>query len=182
MQRMHEAREKKREAAITHSDAKLAASLKGANARHDAELNSAQSTFPARLAGIEQIRVGELRQLQTRSAGTQNDLLLKRERDFRNLQSEFDERVTHSRQQYQQGWGQLIRDWHGGLREIGVTADALCDALGRNCPSWSAMLAGWLESRACAIQSWSLEFKRDPLPENCLRADGCPALAPASCG
>ena len=74
-------------------------------------------------------------------------MLLRRERDFRNLQAEFDLRVTQSRQLYQQSWGQLVRDWHGGLRELGVAADALCEALRRNCPKWSTVLGGWLESR-----------------------------------
>ncbi len=147
LESLHAAREKKREAAVAHSDAKLAARLNASSTRHEAEQKSARTSFPARLNEIETISAHELQQLDTANAATKNDLLLRRERDFRNLQAEFDQRVTQSRQFYQQAWGQLVRDWHGGLRELGVAADAFCEALRRNCPKWSTVLGGWLESR-----------------------------------
>lgn len=146
--RLDELREKKREAAVNHTDAKLTGRLNAANARRDSELQNAQDTFPLRLAEIERLRTQELRAAETRSSAVQHDLMLRREQDFRNLQSEFDERISSSRQQYQQAWGQLIRDWHGGLKELGVSSDAFCDAVRRNCPRWATVLGGWLESSA----------------------------------
>lgn len=145
--RLDEDREKKREAAVAHSDAKLIHRRNAANARRDADAQAAQASFPARLAEIERLRNHERRSLEARSSATQHDLLLRREQDFRNLQAEFDERVASSRQAYQQAWGQLIRDWHGGLKELGDMADALCDAARRNCPKWPTVLGGWLETR-----------------------------------
>ena len=159
LQRMHEARERKREAAVVHSDNKLATRLSAASNRHDTEWRAAQKTFPARLAGIEAARQREQQQLQSQASAAQHDLLLRREQDFRNLQAEYDQRVTQSRQQYQQGWGQLIRDWHGGLRDAGIAADALCDILRRNCPKWSTILGGWLESRIQPHEGTTASFE-----------------------
>ncbi len=153
LQRVHEAREKKREAAIAHSDAKLNARLAAATARHDEELAAAQKSFPARLAEIQKRSALELEQWDANAAAIQRDLLVRRDRDFRNLQVEYDQRVTQSRQQYQQSWSQLVRDWQGGLRELGIAADDLNDLLRRNCPKWSTVLGGWLETRIPAKDS-----------------------------
>ncbi|MEI8379439.1 MAG: FtsK/SpoIIIE domain-containing protein [Planctomycetota bacterium] len=145
--RLDEDREKKREAAVAHSDAKLNLRMNAANARRETDTQAAQASFPARLAEIERLRIQERRSLEARSSATQHDLILRREQDFRNLQAEFDERVASSRQLYQHAWGQLIRDWHGGLKDLGDLADALCDAARRNCPKWPTVLGGWLETR-----------------------------------
>lgn len=145
--RLDETRERKRVAAIAHSDAKLQSRLKLASDQRDADLNAAQAKFPTRLAEIESITEQQLLQVEAKFTRGRQDLLLQRERDFRNLQAEFDQRAGESRLQYQQGWNQLVRDWHGGLREAGLASDALCDALRRNCPKWSTVLGGWLETR-----------------------------------
>ncbi len=144
---LDESRERKRVAAVAHSDAKLRSRLNAAAGLRDAELDAAQATFPTRLAEIETISARQLQESEARYTTGRQDLLLQRERDFRNLQAEFDQRVGESRLQYQQSWNQLVRDWHGGLRETGTAADAMCDALRRNCPKWSTVLGGWLESR-----------------------------------
>lgn len=144
---LHEVREKKRQAAINHSETKFQSRLTAANARHETELTSAMTSFPARLAEIGRIRDDQLQQWEAASSAAKQDLMLRRERDFRNLQAEFDQRVAQSRQQYLQGWMELIRDWHAGLRETGSAADAMCDALRRNCPNWSTVLGVWLDSR-----------------------------------
>lgn len=153
LQRVHEAREKKREAAIAHSDAKLNARLTAATARHDEELAAAEKSYPARLTENQKRSAHELQQWDANAAAVQRDVLLRRDRDFRNLQVEFDQRVTQSRQQYEQSWQQLVRDWQGGLREIGIAADDLNDLLRRNCPKWSTVLGGWLETRIPAKDS-----------------------------
>ena len=145
--RLDEDREKKREAAVAHSDAKLNQRLNAANSRREAEMQSAHASFPVRLAEIERLRNHERASLEARTSATRNDLMLRREQDFRHLQAEFDERVSSSRQSYQHGWGQLIRDWHGGLKDLGDMSDALCDAARRNCPKWSTVVGGWLETR-----------------------------------
>lgn len=145
--RLDQTREKKRLAAVAHSDSKLRTRLDAASDERDAQLKQAQDTFPVRLAQIEQISEQQIQQLDANVAARQQDLLLQRERDFRNLQAEYDQRVGESRQLYQQSWSQLIRDWQGGLREAGVAADAMCDAVRRNCPKWTTVLGGWMESR-----------------------------------
>lgn len=147
LKRMHEAREKKRQTAVAQSDAKLKSRLAAARARYDSQMRAAKTSFPARLAEIQRIREHEQQRLQSQSTAANSDILLRRERDFRNLQSEFDLRVAQSRKQYLDSWAELVRDWHTGLREIGVAADELCDALRRNCPKWSTVLGGWLEAR-----------------------------------
>lgn len=143
----HESREQKRQAAATHSDQKYKARLNGVNAQHEVEVRTAQTTFPARLAEIDRIRADQKQNLQAHYDRTRQDLLFRREQDFRNLQAEFDHRVGENRQQYLQAWAQLVRDWYAGLQETGVAADELCDFLRRNCPKWSTVLGGWLESR-----------------------------------
>lgn len=147
LQKSHEAREKKREAAVVHSDARLQARLKDAESRRLAALKDAESTFPARLAEIKSTSSRELQELDARVAATQRVLLSRRDGDFKNLQAEFDQRVTQSRLQYQQSWTELVKDWQTRLREIGVSADEMNEVLRRNCPKWSTVLGGWLESR-----------------------------------
>ncbi|MBS0206208.1 MAG: cell division protein FtsK [Planctomycetes bacterium] len=147
LHRLHEAREIKREAAIAHSDSKLNARMNANKVRYSTELNAAQSTYPARLSEIQKILAQELNQFDAQSTAAQNDLRLRREQDFRNLQAEFDQRVMESRQAYQQSWGQLIRDWQSGLREIGDASDQLVEVVRRNCPKWTTVLGGWLESK-----------------------------------
>lgn len=145
--RVHEARERQRESALAQAKSKFESQISAANSRYESESQAAQTSFPARLAEIDRVRKLESEQTEARFAAVQHDLLLRRERDFRHLQSEYDQRVGQSRQVYQQGWGQLIRDWHGGLQEAGIAADALCDELKKRCPDWSTVLGGWLESQ-----------------------------------
>ena len=147
LHRLHDAREVKREAAIAHSDAKLNSRMSANKVRYSTELNAAQSTYPARLSEIQKILALELNQFESQSTAAKNDVLLRREQDFRNLQAEFDQRIMESRQAYQQAWGLLIRDWQEGLRETATAADQLVEVVRRNCPKWTTVLGGWLESK-----------------------------------
>lgn len=146
-QRIHENRMAQREHAIAHAKSKFDSQVAAAKKHHDSELTAAQTTFPARLTEIDRLRIRDLEQLEAASSAVQHDLLLRREGDFRNLQAEFDQRIGQSRHRYQQSWGQLIRDWHGGVSEIGTAADTLCDELRMRCPDWPTVLGGWLESQ-----------------------------------
>jgi len=145
--RLHEARERTRERAVERAETRLAERLAAAAEAQRTERDAALKTYPARLAEIRRSLTQYLQQMEAATTSSRQSLLLRREADFRHLQSEFDERLSHSRQDYQRAWGQLIRDWNTGLREIGATSDELCELARRQCPRWATVLGGWLESR-----------------------------------
>jgi DNA segregation ATPase FtsK/SpoIIIE, S-DNA-T family len=136
LERLHEVRLKKRDTAVAHADNKLQARLDEAQALYQADLRDANAHFPAQLDEIERTKTHDLQQVEARYEAARQDHLLRRESDFRNLQATYDQRVGESRRIYQQSWQELIRDWHGGLRATGASADALCDTMRRICPDW----------------------------------------------
>ncbi len=132
-------RVKRRESAIGGAETKLANRLSENEQIHSTNLQYANTTYPAQLNYLETRRADERDQIEQTFQTDSQDLIFRRETDFRMLQSEFDTRISDSRRRYQQSWIELIHTWQADIARLGGLSDALCAAANEICPAWKTV-------------------------------------------
>lgn len=150
-----EVREHKRNTALARAEERWDEARKKSDAWRNENLERAKVHFPQHFATIERHYGDQIRQISSRFESQWHDILMRREEDFRKLQSEFDQRVTESRRTYQQHWNELMREWRASLAELGNEADAAGTQMRTICPDWESVLTGLEDQVVIARQGRS---------------------------
>ena len=133
---LHEQRVKRRDSALAGAETKHRTRTTEAERIYTTTLQKAHATFPTRLNEVEVQRTSQRAAIEKKYQVDSQDMVFRRESDFRKLQSEFDARMAGSRQRYQQTWVELIRAWQTDLMNFGKLSDSLCAAADEICPNW----------------------------------------------
>ena len=133
---LHELRVKRRDSALAGAESKHRTRVAEAERIYTTTLQKAHATFPTRLNEVETQRTSQRAAIEKKYQVDSQDMVFRREADFRKLQSEFDARMATSRQRYQQTWIELIRAWQTDLTNFGRVSDSLCAAASEICPTW----------------------------------------------
>ena len=133
---LQELRVKRRESAISGADATLRSRMTELQRVNSTVLQHSHAAYPGRLNTLEARRQHERERIEQKYQTDSQDLIFRRENDFRKLQAEFDVRTNDSRRRYQQSWMDLIRAWQSDIARLGQTSDALRAAAMAICPDW----------------------------------------------
>ena len=153
---LQDQRVKRRESAIGGAEAKLQARQAETQRTYSNVLQRARSAYPAQLNVLEARRVREREQIERNYESGSQNLIFRRESDFRKLQSEFEARTADGRRRYQQSWIDLIRSWQTGIATLGHLGDSLCAAATAICPTWDRVGREDLPLPKCSPSTLSL--------------------------
>ena len=136
---LQELRVKRRDSAINGAESKMQNRVAEIQQIWQTVVQQASAKYPSRLNFLESRRVGEREQIEKKYQADSQDLIFRRESDFRMLQSEFDLRTADSRKRYQQAWMDLIRAWRADVSQFAKISDNLCQAAKVICPDWNVV-------------------------------------------
>lgn len=133
-------RVKRRESAMTGAESKFQTASAEAERVYLSAMQQAKATYPARLNLLMSRHQNDREQLTQKYQVASEQLIFRRENDFRALQTAFDARIEDSRRRYQQSWMELIRSWQEELRRLGQSCDQMWTTAESICPKWNMLV------------------------------------------
>lgn len=137
---LQDLRVKRRESAIGGAQEKLQTRMADVQRIYSNVLRNSHANYPGRLNELEMRRARERQQIEQKYEADSQELLFRRENDFRKLQSEFDARTNDSRHRYQQTWMELIRAWQSDIARFAQISDGFRSAANAVCPTWDQVV------------------------------------------
>lgn len=137
--RLQELRVERREGAVAKAEEKLEARLEEITHLRAKALQHSNSAYPTQLNHLQAKRTAQRQKAEKEYETASQDLIFRRESDFRALQTEFDKRTSDIRRRYQQSWKDLILAWRSDIAQLGRASDALSDAASAICPPWDVV-------------------------------------------
>lgn len=137
--RLQELRVDRREGAIARADEKLETRVAEITEIRTKTLQQSNSAYPTQLNHLQAKKVAARKLAEEKYEADSQDLIFRRESDFRMLQTEFDKRTSESRRRYQQTWKDFILAWRSDIAYLGRTSDALSAEANAICPPWSVV-------------------------------------------
>jgi len=133
-------RVKRRESAMTGAENKFQTASAEAERTYLTASQQAKTTYPARLNLFVSHHQNDRGQFLQNYQAASEQLVFRRENDFRALQAAFDSRTEDSRRRYQQSWMELIHSWQEELRQAGQTCDQMWSTANSICPPWNTIV------------------------------------------
>ena len=133
---LQELRVERREGAIERAEEKLETRLAEITQIRSKTVQQSNSAYPTQLNHLQSKRASQRQQAEEQYESASQDLIFRRESDFRMLQTEFDNRTIELRRRYQQAWKDLILSWRTDVSDLGRASDALTQTATAICPAW----------------------------------------------